>query len=153
MPCHPDALAMAYALKRKGKEVMPLTGMVDPKVLIEGGRNTIVFEGDENLRKKLFEAFSTAHSPKSGIDSLKSLALLLAEARAPAEPRLREPLPRHHHELHGRARLRRPQRKEELRAHRASGRSQADPFDTYNLFYRGELEERVLAPLRREIQA
>ena len=40
-----DALAMAYALKIDGN-VMPLTGLVDPKVLIDGGRNTIVYERD-----------------------------------------------------------------------------------------------------------
>jgi hypothetical protein len=38
VPCHPDCLAMAYALKMNGK-VVPLTGMIDPQVLIEGGRN------------------------------------------------------------------------------------------------------------------
>ena len=43
VPCHPDSLAMAYALKLEGG-VMPLTGLIDPKVLIEGGRNTIVYE-------------------------------------------------------------------------------------------------------------
>ncbi|MFI5078879.1 MAG: radical SAM protein, partial [Vicinamibacteria bacterium] len=31
VPCHPDALAMAYALKVDGN-VIPLTGLVDPKV-------------------------------------------------------------------------------------------------------------------------
>jgi uncharacterized radical SAM superfamily Fe-S cluster-containing enzyme len=41
VPCHPDSLAMAYALKPKAGDgvsngkVIPLTGMVDPKVLIE----------------------------------------------------------------------------------------------------------------------
>ena len=49
VPCHPDSLAMAYALKIDGK-LIPLTGLVDPKVLIEGGRNTIVYEGDDAVR-------------------------------------------------------------------------------------------------------
>jgi 7,8-dihydro-6-hydroxymethylpterin dimethyltransferase len=43
VPCHPDSLAMAYALKIDGR-VTPLTGMIDPKILIEGGRNTISVE-------------------------------------------------------------------------------------------------------------
>src|SRR6185436_8735452 len=38
VPCHPDSLAMAYALKVDG-QVVPLTGMIDPEVLINGGRN------------------------------------------------------------------------------------------------------------------
>src|SRR6185436_7445432 len=33
VPCHPDSLAMAYALKMNGC-VVPLTGMMDPQVLI-----------------------------------------------------------------------------------------------------------------------
>ena len=39
VPCHPDSLAMAYALKIDGK-VAPLTSLIDPKILIDGGRNT-----------------------------------------------------------------------------------------------------------------
>ena len=58
VPCHPDCLAMAYALKLADR-VVPLTGMVDPRILIEGGRNTIVFEQDAGLRARLFAAFST----------------------------------------------------------------------------------------------
>ncbi|MGB8653968.1 MAG: radical SAM protein, partial [Candidatus Acidiferrales bacterium] len=42
VPCHPDTLAMAYALKIEGR-VVPLTGMIDPGVLINGGRNTILY--------------------------------------------------------------------------------------------------------------
>ena len=33
VPCHPDSLAMAYALKIGG-DVVPLTGMIEPEVLI-----------------------------------------------------------------------------------------------------------------------
>src|ERR1700748_2256439 len=43
VPCHPDTLAMAYAMKLAGK-VVPLTGLVSPDVLINGGRNTIIYE-------------------------------------------------------------------------------------------------------------
>src|SRR6185295_7699041 len=46
VPCHPDSLAMAYALKLKD-QVIPLTSMIDPRVLINGRRNTIVFEQDD----------------------------------------------------------------------------------------------------------
>jgi len=37
VPCHPDALAIAYALKLDS--FVPLTGMIAPEVLIEGARN------------------------------------------------------------------------------------------------------------------
>ena len=52
---------MAYALKLDGN-VVPLTGMIDPKVLIEGGRNTIVFEQDDAVRDGVFKLFATNHS-------------------------------------------------------------------------------------------
>jgi len=42
VPCHPDALAMAYAIKMNGKTI-PLTGMVPPEVLINGAKNTIAY--------------------------------------------------------------------------------------------------------------
>ena len=58
VPCHPDSLAMAYALKVGGK-IVPLTGMIDPKILLEGGRNTIVYEEENAIRDHVFKLFST----------------------------------------------------------------------------------------------
>src|SRR4051794_25700989 len=43
VPCHPDCLAMAYALKL-GDQTIPLTGMIDPKLLLHGQGNTIIYE-------------------------------------------------------------------------------------------------------------
>ena len=45
VPCNPDALIMAYALKLAG-EVVPLTRMIDPSFLLNNSRNTIVYEQD-----------------------------------------------------------------------------------------------------------
>ena len=70
VPCHPDSLAMGYALKLDGK-VVPLTGMIDPKILIEGGRNTIVYEQDDVVRENIFRLFATNHSPQSSAGSLQ----------------------------------------------------------------------------------
>lgn len=82
VPCHPDCLAMGYALKLGG-EVIPLTGMIDPQILIEGGRNTIVFENDPDVRGRLFQAFSTNHSPESGARALRDLLCCLPAIDAP----------------------------------------------------------------------
>ena len=41
VPCHPDSLAMAYAMKLNGK-VIPLTSMIPPEILINGAANTIL---------------------------------------------------------------------------------------------------------------
>jgi uncharacterized radical SAM superfamily Fe-S cluster-containing enzyme len=76
VPCHPDALAMAYALKLDGK-VVPLTGLIDPRILIEGGRNSIVYERDPAVREGVFKLFATNHSPESSAASLKDLLCCL----------------------------------------------------------------------------
>ena len=83
VPCHPDCLAMAYALKAGGT-VVPLTGLIDPKVLIEGGRNTIVYEQDEAVRQGVFNLFATNHSPESSVKSLRDLLCCLPRLNAPA---------------------------------------------------------------------
>src|SRR3954469_11368829 len=57
VPCHPDCLAMAYALKLEDR-VVPLTGLIAPEVLINGARNTIVFEADLSVQANLFRTFS-----------------------------------------------------------------------------------------------
>jgi len=44
VPCHPDHLAMAYALKLDSG-LVPLTGLIDPEFLINAGRATTVRSG------------------------------------------------------------------------------------------------------------
>lgn len=57
VPCHPDCLAMGYALKQNDT-VTPLTGLIDPNILLEGERNTIVFEQDDHIKGMIFKLFS-----------------------------------------------------------------------------------------------
>ncbi len=83
VPCHPDCLAMAYALKINGS-VVPLTGLIDPKVLLHGEGNTIVYERDPRLRAELFKLFSTAASPQSSELSLRQLLCCLPQVAAPS---------------------------------------------------------------------
>nr|WP_245546672.1 radical SAM protein [Leeia oryzae] len=58
VPCNPDNLAMAYALKLDN-DVMPLSGLVDPAILLEASKNTIVFESQPGLKEHIFKTFST----------------------------------------------------------------------------------------------
>ncbi|MGE5655676.1 MAG: radical SAM protein [Actinomycetota bacterium] len=76
VPCHPDCLAMAYALKIKG-EVIPLTGMIEPDAFVKIMPNSVLYEQNEALKQKVFELFSTSHSPKSAATSLKQLLCCL----------------------------------------------------------------------------
>lgn len=151
VPCHPDSLAMAYALKL-GDQVVPLTSLIDPQVLIGGRRNTIVYEYDDDVRDHIFKLFATNHSPESGVASLRELLCCLPMAAAP--------------EGMGYENLFRVIIMDFIDAYSFDVRSvkkscvhivhpdgRLIPFDTYNLFYRDGLEQSRLAPLRRRAEA
>ena len=61
VPCNPDALCMAYALKIDGK-VFPMTHLINPEDLLNNSKNTIVFEHDEKLKTHMLNLFSTGIS-------------------------------------------------------------------------------------------
>ncbi|MGB0951704.1 MAG: radical SAM protein [Planctomycetota bacterium] len=153
VPCHPDCIAMAYALKTEQGPV-PLTGLFDPQMLMDHSRNTITFEGDPRLQQKLFDMLSTAHSPDSSANSLADLLCCLPQFEVPDDL--------------GYDRVFRVVIMRFLDAHDFDVRSikkscvhvvhpedgRLIPLETYNLFYRGELERTVLAKLRglREVE-
>ncbi len=152
VPCHPDSLAMAYAMKLGGK-VVPLTGMIDPQVLIDGGRNTIIYERDEAVRKHIFKLFATNHSPQSQATTLRELLCCLPQVLAPKNL--------------GYDNLFRVLIVQFIDAQSFDLRSikktcihiahpdakRLIPFDTYNMFYRDGLEESRLQPLRERVLA
>jgi uncharacterized radical SAM superfamily Fe-S cluster-containing enzyme len=150
VPCHPDSLAMAYALKMDGR-VVPLTGLIDPKVLIEGGRNTIVFEQDEAVRAGVFKLFATNHSPGSMASSLRDLLCCLPRLEAPAglgyqnvfRVLVMQFIDAFSFDV-------RSVKKTCVHIVHPDGR--LIPFDTYNLFYRDDLESSRLAPLRQLVE-
>ncbi|NJR48474.1 MAG: radical SAM protein [Leptolyngbyaceae cyanobacterium CSU_1_3] len=76
VPCHPDCLAMAYALKVNGK-VIPLTGLLDPTAFLDVMPNSVLYEQNEDLKKQIFKLFSTSHSPSSSATTLKQLLCCL----------------------------------------------------------------------------
>jgi uncharacterized radical SAM superfamily Fe-S cluster-containing enzyme len=146
VPCHPDSLAMAYALKLDGK-VVPLTSLIDADVLINGARNTIVYESDSAVRDCLFKLFATNHSPESGATSLRDLLCCLPRVQAPDnlsyQNIFRVLIVQF---LDARAFDVRSVKKTCIHIVHPDGR--LIPFDTYNLFYRDELETTRLGPLR-----
>lgn len=82
VPCNPDALAMAYALKIDG-EVYPLTRYVDPTVLLNNSKNTIVYEQDERLHQHVLKIFSTGISTDAAVNDMQSLLCCLPQVQAP----------------------------------------------------------------------
>src|SRR5579863_2081733 len=190
VPCHPDSLAMAYALKLNGK-VTPLTSMIPPEVLINGAANTILYEQEPLVRDNLFKLFATNHSPQSSAGTLRELLCCLpkvwipdaseknchpersmiprsagnhAESRAcpePAEGDLGFASPSLTYENIFRIII-----MQFIDAHSFDVRSvkktcvhivhpdgRLIPFDTYNLFYRDNLEATRMAPLRARAAA
>ena len=136
VPCNPDCLAMAYALKL-GDRVQPLTRYISPETLVSKGRNTIVVERDEALREHVFRLFATNHSPASQAASLSDLLCCLPRVMAPGELGYRNVfrvLIMQFIDAHG----------FDLRAvkkscvHIAQPDGRIIPFDTFNLFYRDD---------------
>jgi uncharacterized radical SAM superfamily Fe-S cluster-containing enzyme len=151
VPCHPDSLAMAYALKLDGK-VVPLTSMIPPEVLITGAANTILYEQDPAVRTNLFKLFATNHSPKSGAGTLRELLCCLPKVLV-ADSISYENIFRiiimqfidaHSFDV-------RSVKKTCVHIVHPDGR--LIPFDTYNLFYRDDLEKTRLAPLRANAES
>ncbi len=82
VPCNPDALAMAYALKLGG-EVFPLTRYIDPAHLLNNSRNTIVYEQDTELHQHLIKIFSTGISVDRVEENMGQLLCCLPQVHAP----------------------------------------------------------------------
>jgi 7,8-dihydro-6-hydroxymethylpterin dimethyltransferase len=147
VPCNPDCLAMAYALKL-GDQVVPLTGLIPEETLINAGRNTIVVERDEGLRDQVFKLFATNQSPERQACSLSDLLCCLPKVEAPAELGYRNVfrvlimafIDAHSFDL-------RAVKKSCVHIAQPDGR--IIPFDTFNLFYRDDRVKR-LEELRAE---
>jgi hypothetical protein len=149
VPCNPDALAMAYAIKQ-GETIAPLTHLVPPEVLLAGERNTIVFERDALLKAQIFKLFATNHGPDGQATELKNLLCCL--------PQISGESIRYHNVF----RLLIMQFIDawnfDVRAmkkscvHIAQPDGRLIPFEAFNLLYRDEKAAR-LAELRSEVMA
>lgn len=167
VPCHPDSLAMAYALKLAGT-VTPLTSMIPPEVLINGAANTIIYEQDSGIRAHLaqhpevlmkaavnpvkdglFKLFSTNHSSQSQASTLRDLLCCLPQILMPNDLSYEnlfrvlivQFIDADSFDL-------RSIRKTCIHIAHPDGK-RLIPFDTFNLFYRDDLEQTRLNPLRQ----
>ena len=82
VPCNPDSIAMAYALKLDGK-VQPLTSLLDPDIFLNSSGNTILYEQDKNLQKEMLKVFSTSQTGKTLTKNLNTLLCCLPKISAP----------------------------------------------------------------------
>jgi len=81
VPCNPDALCMAYALKIDG-EVFPMTHLINPEDLLNNSKNTIVFEHDEKLKTHMLNLFSTGISVDCAEDEFSELMCCLPRVQS-----------------------------------------------------------------------
>ncbi len=147
VPCHPDHLAMAYALKLDSG-LVPLTGLVDPEFLIDSGRATITYEEEPAIREHFLNLFSTHHSVDSQTDAMSDFLDTL-EQSPPQQLGYQnifrvlivEFIDAQGFDL-------RSVRKTCVHIVHPDGK-RVIPFDTYNLLYRDGLEKQVLEPLRK----
>ena len=119
-------------------------------MLLETGARQNPRQSSEQQVDHLFEALSTSHGPESSAESLASLLCCLPQVELPSEVGydsvfriiIMQFLDAHAFDV-------RSVKKSCVHiVHPEDGR--IIPFDTYNLFYRGSLENEVLAPLREE---
>jgi uncharacterized radical SAM superfamily Fe-S cluster-containing enzyme len=148
VPCNPDCLAMAYALK-DGNAVVPLTRYVSPEVLVQEARNSIVVERDPALRDHIFRLFATNHSPEGQAGSLAKLLCCLPNVAAPQDLTYKDVFRVLIMQFVDAASF-------DLRAvkkscvHIVQPDGKMIPFDTFNLFYRDD-KANYLKQLRGEI--
>ncbi len=133
VPCNPDTLAMAYAIRR-GDQITPLTRYLGPDVLLAGPRNTISFERDPAMRAQMMRLFATNLAPAGQAACLSDLLCCLPHIDAPDlgyENVFRVLIVRFmdRHDLDIRA-------LKKSCVHMARPDGKMIPFETWNLFYR-----------------
>ncbi|OPZ89424.1 MAG: Antilisterial bacteriocin subtilosin biosynthesis protein AlbA [bacterium ADurb.Bin425] len=142
VPCHPDCIAMAYALKLEDK-VVPLSGLIPPEELLKGG-NTIQYEKDPVMKEKLFQLFSLNQAEKNTSHAVGDLLCCLPKLEVPTELSYRnifrviiiEFLDRYNFDVRSVKRA---------CVHIVHPDGRIIPFDTYNMFYRENLDVEKIA--------
>jgi uncharacterized radical SAM superfamily Fe-S cluster-containing enzyme len=149
VPCNPDALAMAYAIKDSGV-VRPLTHLIPAEVLLAGDRNTIVFERDPALKAQVFKLFATNHGPEGQARELRELLCCLPQIQGGSlsydnvfRVLIMQFIDAWNFDV-------RAMKKSCVHIAQPDGR--LIPFEAFNLLYRDGNAER-LALLRREVRA
>ncbi len=149
VPCNPDTLAMAYALKVDG-QVLPLTRWLDDRALLSGNGASIVVEDDAKLKAAVFETFATNHSPDAQARCLSDLLCCLPKVSAPPaltyQNVFRVLIVQF---MDAEVMDVRALKKSCVHMARPDGR--LIPFEAFNLFYRDGKQER-LGVIRQEIE-
>lgn len=147
VPCHPDCIAMAYALKTPNG-IVPLSGVIGNDVLLHQARNTINYEADPAVRKRMIELFSLDKMEGKGSHAIGNLLCCLPEFEFPSELSynnifrlvIMEFLDRHNFDVRSVKRT---------CVHIVHPDGRVIPFDTFNMFYRNNMDVAALAGARK----
>lgn len=134
VPCHPDCIAMAYALKT-GSKTVPLSGLIGKDLLLTGAKNTIQYERDPVVKDKIFKLFSLNQTDQTSSHAVGDLLCCLPKLEFPPSLGYNnifrllivEFLDRHNFDVRSVKRT---------CIHIAHKDGRIIPFDTYNMFYR-----------------
>jgi uncharacterized radical SAM superfamily Fe-S cluster-containing enzyme len=134
LPCNPDQICIAYGI-RAGGSVIPVTRLMPREEIVAAAPNTISFERDPALKKRVFDLLSLSTNEANGEERLSSLFCCLPGIEAPASLSYKDTfkvaviqfLDRYNFDLGTVKRS---------CIHFATPDGRMIPFDTYNSFYR-----------------
>lgn len=134
LPCNPDQICIGYGI-RSGSSVVPVTRLMGREDIVAAAPNTISFERDPHLKRRVFELLSLSTVENNGESRLASLFCCLPGIEAPASLAYKDTfkvaiiqfLDRYNFDLGTVKRS---------CIHFATGDGRIIPFDTYNSFYR-----------------
>ncbi len=143
LPCNPESIAIAYGI-RNGKEVTPITSLIPKADMVAEVPNAISFEKNEPLRQRVEELFSLSTTEANSTERMESLLCCLPET--PVLDNLGyenifritiiQFLDRFNFCVGNVKRS---------CIHFVTQEDEIIPFDTYNLFYRNNLVEKLRA--------
>jgi hypothetical protein len=130
--------------------------MIPPETLINGAKNTIAFEKEAGLHEHLFKLFATNQSPIAQAATLRDMLRSLPHELLCCFPKMALPKDLGYKNIFrvlivqfidAEAFDMRSVKKSCIHIAHPDGK-RLIPFDTFNMFYRGDLEETRLAGLR-----
>lgn len=84
LPCHPEAIGIGYGV-RSGAKVTPVTALVPVEELLKGAENTITFEQNAALKKRLFDVLSLTACGNQTAGKLAQFLCCLPHVQVPAD--------------------------------------------------------------------
>jgi uncharacterized radical SAM superfamily Fe-S cluster-containing enzyme len=138
LPCNPEYIAIGYAL-RNGRNLTPILSMLPHEDFVGNASNSIAFERNPELKQRLFDLLSLSSTAANSPARLASLLCCLPSVPVPEDigyehvfrVSIVQFLDRFNFCLAG-------VKRSCIHIVQTDGR--IIPFDTYNLFYREELE-------------